>query len=231
MHEWERIRSLPSKEKLEKAWRILEEEVWSEKESVWEINSHGQIKRDQRNERRIAIEKYIEPSVMLNSWGIGRYRGRCRGSGLRQLRYREGIEQQRVRFKNRSSIDPAGVKELSRRQELSRSIHQVSRRCRDCVKKNAWEAWQIARYWGGVETAFQNSFSRCEKHRYEYNPTYNSTNDPINTKISQNSLSIQKIFWAQGSPKHTHTHMLNKSNQFYISKISHDSFVSIHYHM
>ena len=27
---------------------------------------------------------------------------------------------------------------------------------------------------------------------------------------------------------HTHTHTLNKSNQFYISKISQDSLVSIH---
>ena len=212
MHEWERIRSLPSKEKLEKGWRILEEEVWSENESVWEMNSCGQIERDRRNERRIAMEEYIDPSVMLDSWGIGRYRGRCRGSGLRQLRRREGIEQQRVRFKNRSSIDPAGVKELSRRQELSRSIHQVSRRCRDCVKKNAWEARQIARYRGGVETAFQNSFSRCEKHRYEYNPTYNSTNDPINTKISQNSLSIQKLLSTRISKTHTHTHTTSITN-------------------
>ena len=158
------------------------------------MNSRRQIERDQRNERRIAMEEYIDPSVMLDSWGIGRYqgsyRGRCRGTGRRQLRYQEGIEQQRIRFKNRSSINPPGVEELSRRQELSRSIHQVSRRCRDCVKKKAWEAQQIARYRGGVEPAFQNSFLRGEKHRYECKPTYNSTNDPINTKISQNSLSI-----------------------------------------
>ena len=197
------------------------------------MNRRGQIERNRRNERRIAMEEYIDPSIMLDSWGIGRYRGscwgRCRGSGHRQLRYREGIEQQRVRFKNKSLIDLAGVEELSRRQELSRSIHQVSRRCRDCIKKNAWEAWQIARYRGGVKTFFQNKFSRCEKHRYGCNPTYNSTNNPINTKISQNSLSIQKKFWAQGSPKHTYT--LNKSDQFYISKISHNSLVSIHDHM
>ena len=76
---------------------------------------------------------------------------------------------------------------------------KVSRRCR-----------------GGVETAFQNSFSRCEKHKYECNPTYNLTNDPINTKISQNSLSIQKKLSTRISKTHTHT--LNKSNQFYISK-------------
>ena len=163
MHEWERIRSLPSKEKLEKAWRILKEEVWREMESVWEMNSRGQIERDRRNERRIAIEKYIDPSVMLDSWGIGRYRGsyqgRCRGYGLRQLRYRATKSQIQERKLDQSSrcrrateevgafsIDPPGIEEVSR-------FH---------LKKNAWEARQIARCRGGVETAFQNSFSRCE---------------------------------------------------------------------
>ena len=158
------------------------------------MNSHRQIERDRRNEIRIAMEEYIDPSVMLDSCGIRRYRGscrgRCRGTGRRQLRYREGIEQQRIRFKNKSSIDPPGVEELSRRQDLSRSIHQISRRCRDCDKKKAWEARQITRYRGGVKPAFQNNFSRGEKHKHECNPTYNSTNDPINTIISQNSLSI-----------------------------------------
>ena len=57
------------------------------------------------------------------------------------------------------------------------------------------------RYRGGVEPPFQNSFSRNEKHRHECNPTCNTTNDLINI------LSSQK-----------HTHTLNKSNQFYISK-------------
>ena len=74
-------------------------------------------------------------------------------------------------------IDPPGIEEVSRlrlKECLRSSIdRKVSRRCQ-----------------GGVEPAFQNSFSRCEKHRYECNPTYNSTNDPNNTKISQNSLSI-----------------------------------------
>ena len=36
------------------------------------------------------------------------------------------------------------------------------------------------RYQGGVEPAFKSSFSRCEKHKHECNPTCNSTNDPIN---------------------------------------------------
>ena len=46
-----------------------------------------------------------------------------------------GIEEQLVRSLNRSSIDPPGVEKLLRRQELSQSIHQVSRSCRDCDKK------------------------------------------------------------------------------------------------
>ena len=52
-----------------------------------------------------------------------------------RYRYRGGVEEQINRYKNRSSIDPPGVKKLSRRQELSRSIHQVSRRYRDCDNK------------------------------------------------------------------------------------------------
>ena len=173
------------------------------------MNSRRQIERDQRNERRIAMEEYIDPSVMLDSWGIGRYqgsyRGRCRGTGRRQLRYQEGIEQQRIRFKNRSSIDPPGVEELSKRQELSQSIHQVSRRCRDCVKKNAWEARQIARYRGGVEPAFQNSFRDVKNT--DMNAIQHTTQPKIqSTQKSLKIVSQSKKFWAQGSQKHTHTH-------------------------
>ena len=46
-----------------------------------------------------------------------------------------GIEEQLIRSKNRSSIDPPSVEKLLRRQELSRSIHQVSRSCRESDKK------------------------------------------------------------------------------------------------
>ena len=70
------------------------------------------------------------------------------------------------------------------------------------------------RYQGGVEPLSKTSFSRGEKHNHECNPTCNSTNDPINTVISQNCLSISNF-------EHMYlknTHILNKSNQFYISK-------------
>ena len=127
------------------------------------------------------------------------------------------------------------------------SIHQVSRSYRGCrpildQSTRYWEAvgitirksWRSStnskvsrRYQGGVELAFKTSFSRCEKHRHECNPTCNSTNDPINILSSQNLLSIKILStWIS---KHTHTHTHNKSNQFlYLKKTSQGSLVSIH---
>ena len=52
-----------------------------------------------------------------------------------RYRYRGGVEEQSIKCKNRSSIYPPAVEKLSRRQELSRSIHQVSRSYLDCDKK------------------------------------------------------------------------------------------------
>ena len=53
-----------------------------------------------------------------------------------------GVEEQSIRFKNISSIYPLAVEKLSRRQELSRSIHQVSRSCRDCDMKKLKELYR-----------------------------------------------------------------------------------------
>ena len=44
----------------------------------------------------------------------------------------QGTNQQKAK---KISIDPLGVEKLSRRLEISRSIHQVSRSYRDCDKK------------------------------------------------------------------------------------------------
>ena len=48
-----------------------------------------------------------------------------------KYKYQGGVEEQSIKCKNRSSIYPPAVEKLSRRQELSQSIHQVSRSCRD----------------------------------------------------------------------------------------------------
>ena len=105
-----------------------------------------------------------------------------------------------------STVEVSSNKESDPRTE-ARLIHQVSRSYRGgrsildrstryrgavriAIRKKTQEARHIASYQGDVKPAFQNSFLRGEKHKHECNPTYNSTNDPINTIISQNSLSI-----------------------------------------
>ena len=57
---WEN-RSLPSEEKLDETRKMLEEEVRSERESVWEMNRCGQIERDRGNENWIVKNIYIDP--------------------------------------------------------------------------------------------------------------------------------------------------------------------------
>ena len=47
----------------------------------------------------------------------------------------EDLSRDKQQKAKKISIDPPGVEKLSRRQELSRSIHQVSRSCRDCDMK------------------------------------------------------------------------------------------------
>ena len=57
----ERLGTYQEKKNLEKGLKNLKEEVWSEREIVWEMNRCGQIKRDRRNEKRIAKREYIDP--------------------------------------------------------------------------------------------------------------------------------------------------------------------------
>ena len=56
-----------------------------------------------------------------------------------RYKYQGGVEEQSIRCKNRSSIYPPTVEKLLRRQELSRSMHQVSRSHRDYDMKKLKE--------------------------------------------------------------------------------------------
>ena len=57
----ERLETYQEKKNLEKGLKNLKEEVWSEREIVWEMNRCGQIKRDRRNEKWIAKRECIDP--------------------------------------------------------------------------------------------------------------------------------------------------------------------------
>ena len=121
-----------------------------------------------------------------------------------RYRYRRSVEEQSIKCKNRSSIYPPAVEKLSRRQELSRSIHRVSKSYRECDKK---KLKKLDRQQGIEEVSSQLLklvFQDEKKHRYECNPTCNSTNDPTNILSSQNHLSI-KILSPWISKTHTHT--------------------------
>ena len=54
MHEYETIRSLPSEEKLEKAWRNLEEQLLEWDQRVWERDQRSIEREIERNEFWIA---------------------------------------------------------------------------------------------------------------------------------------------------------------------------------
>ena len=117
-----------------------------------------------------------------------------------KYRYRGGVEEQSIRCKNRSSIYP----QLSRSYREGRSFLDLSTRYREAVEiairkslRSSTDSKVSRKYWASFFLK-KSSFSKSEKHRHECNPTYNSTNDPNTIK--------------------THTHTLNKSNQFYFQK-------------
>ena len=133
--EWE-IRSLPSEETLEKAWRNLKEKIGSEMRVFGRWRDKAIEREIHRNEDRIARERIYRTLVKLDRW-------RCWEVSSKVSRIWPsidiGVEQvsryNHIRHKRWGSIDPPSVEKLSRGQELSQSIHQVSRRCQDCDKK------------------------------------------------------------------------------------------------
>ena len=179
------------------------------RDGVWEMNRCEQIERDRRNKNQIMKKWIYRPSVKLD---------RCR--------YQEVLTKlSREVSRKRSSIAEVSSRYQGTTHQIQEQKLNRSTRCRETIEeagairkaiRNSWRSSKNSkvsmRYRGGVEPTFKISFSRCEKHRHECNPTCNSTNDPINTIISQNRLSI-KILSTWISKTHTHTH--NKFNQFY----------------
>ena len=139
---------------LKKPWGLRLE--WDE--SVWERKWESYWERDRRKWVVDRTQRLYRPSVNLDRCRcreVSRQRSRkvlrkwssidtsietAVEEGIEEMvidkyRYWGGVEEQSIRCKNRSSIYPLVVEKLSRRQELSRSIHQVSRSCRDCDMK------------------------------------------------------------------------------------------------
>ena len=60
MHEKEGLGPLPSEEQLDLGRKVLEDEVWSERERFWKVKSLERSREIEQNEVRIALNKYIE---------------------------------------------------------------------------------------------------------------------------------------------------------------------------
>ena len=133
------LEAYQGKEFLKKLEESLRNQDWSEMRVFWERKQRSIEREINWNENRIAQEAYIELVVNLDRcryWEVSRYLSRrCWEKARRQLRCRGGIEDQLIRIKHKSSIDPPGIKKLSSIQSQSQSIHQVSRCKQDCDKK------------------------------------------------------------------------------------------------
>ena len=170
MHEEWEFRNLPREEN---SWKRLEKSQGRGLEWKREYLGDEQARTDRERSKKWEIdheERIYRPLVNLDKC-------RCREVSRNLSRY--------VSRKWLSTVEVSSNKELDPRTE-AQSIHHVSRSYRG--GRSILD--RSTRYRGGVEPSFQNSFLRGEKHKHECNPTYNSTNDPINTIISQNSLSI-----------------------------------------
>ena len=79
-----------------------------------------------------------------------------------------------------------------------------------------------------LSSLIKNNFSKKGKtHRKECNQASYSTKDPNNIKLSKNFSQQKKC---QAFRSKTHTHILNKSNQFYIS-IPCNSQITLYLHI
>ena len=92
-------------------------------------------------------------------------------------RCRESID------KKPTLMDREAIENLSRRQEISQSIHLAIKRYRD-YDKNQLKSLIDKPGVKEVSRLLKNNFSRKEKHIYECNQACNSTNDPINILYS-----------------------------------------------
>ena len=178
MHEYERLEAYQVKKNLKKLEEILRKkigvserglgdektEVSKERSTEMSYESHEKNIQAISKSRQMKVSRGIEQSIKVGVKKKAIDRCRC------QACVEEQITISRIEAR---SIDLV-IGKLSRRQELSQLIHQLSRRCQDCDKKKSLEARQIAR----CGASFKNSFQRREKHRYECNQTCNITNDP-----------------------------------------------------
>ena len=119
-------------------------------------------------------------------------------------------------------MDRTTIEKLSRGQKLSWSIHLAIERCWDCDKqqqKGSTDKLGIERCRGAVEIALKQFFKKRKTELWMQSNMQLNQGSKQHFKLSKTSLNKKNV--KHFDPKtHTHTHTLNKSNQFYIPKTS-----------
>ena len=144
----------------------------------------------------------------------------------------------RGRYREKWSLTDTGIEEVSRNKSSdtrieARSIHQVSRsyrrgrnfldqstRCREAVEiaiRKSWRSSTDSKVSRRCRASFKKQFFEKRKTQ-TWMQSNMQLNQWSNQHIKLSKSSLNKIFKHMDLQKHTHT--LNKSNQFYISKIS-----------
>ena len=137
--------------------------------------------------------------------------------------------------RSQSSMDRESVEDVSTRQKVSRWIEKLLKSYRDKVQKSRWIEIALTfvetrRKKGLIEVNLsricqepveleEKRFFKEEKH-IKMNATSKLLKQGSNQHVKLSKASLNKKNVKHLDPKHTHTHTLNKSNQFYISKTS-----------
>ena len=154
-----------------------------------------------------------------------RCRARCRGFCRRQIQVSSKCQDTKT---SDTGDEARSIHQVLRSYRGSRNFldrsTQLSMICQDCDKKKLKSSTdsQVSRICQGcLKIVFQ------EGKNINMNAIKHATQPRIQLYFKLSKSSLKKTF-KHNDPKNTHTHTLNKSNQFYISKISQDSLVSIH---
>ena len=136
MHEYERNRSLPSEENLEKAWRNLKEQRLEWDERVWERNQRCIEIKIERNEGQIARGCLNRPAVNLDRW---RCREVSRHLSRKVLRKwsstNTGIEEVSRNKSSDTRSESRSIQQVSRSYRGGRSILDWSSRCQEAIEE------------------------------------------------------------------------------------------------
>ena len=150
-----------------------------------------------------------------------------------------------MRWESVNDKKPWWIKKLSRNYRTDRNFLDGSGICREAIETNSRKlrwiegalrsveksnprvsiASHLSRFVEKLSSLMKNSFSKKRKtQKWMQSSKLLNQRSKKHFKLSKTSLNKKTV--KHLDPKHTHT--LNKSNQFYISKKSWDSLVSIH---